>query len=47
MIIGICGGTGSGKTTIARKIVEQVGEENINLIAQDSYYLDLVDLPLE
>ena len=47
MIIGICGGTGSGKTTIARKIVEQVGEENINLVEQDSYYLDLVDLPLE
>ena len=47
MIIGICGGTGSGKTTIARKIVEKIGEENIILVEQDSYYLDLADLPLD
>lgn len=46
MIIGICGGTGSGKTTIARKIVEEVGEENVILVEQDSYYLNLADLPL-
>ncbi len=47
MIIGICGGTGSGKTTIAHKIVERVGEENVILVEQDAYYLDLADLPLE
>ena len=47
MIIGICGGTGSGKTTIARKIVEAVGKENVVLVEQDSYYRNLKDLPLD
>lgn len=47
MIIGICGGTGSGKTTIARKIIESVGEENVILIEQDSYYKNLADMPLD
>lgn len=47
MIIGICGGTGSGKTTIAKRIVESVGEENVNLIEQDSYYRNLADMPLD
>ncbi|NNE65800.1 MAG: uridine kinase [Pyrinomonadaceae bacterium] len=47
MIIGICGGTGSGKTTMARSIVERVGSENVNLIEQDSYYKNLVSLPLD
>lgn len=47
MIIGICGGTGSGKTTIARKIVESVGNENVILIEQDSYYQNLADIPLD
>lgn len=47
MIIGICGGTGSGKTTIARQIVENVGAEKVILIEQDSYYRNLADLPLD
>jgi uridine kinase len=47
MIIGICGGTGSGKTTIARKIIESVGRENVILIEQDSYYRNLADMPLD
>lgn len=47
MIIGICGGTGSGKTTIARAIVEAVGAENVVLVEQDSYYRDLADMPLD
>src|SRR3954447_16644242 len=47
MIIGICGGTGSGKTTIARKIVEAVGRENVVLVEQDSYYRNLADMPLD
>ncbi len=47
MIIGICGGTGSGKTTIARKIVETVGEKRVVLIEQDSYYRNLADMPLD
>lgn len=47
MIIGICGGTGSGKTTIARKIVEAVGRERVVLVEQDSYYRNLADMPLD
>lgn len=47
MFIGICGGTGSGKTTIARAIVEAVGAQNVVLIEQDSYYRNLADMPLD
>jgi uridine kinase len=47
MIIGICGGTGSGKTTIARSIVETVGPDQVVLVEQDSYYRNFGDLPLD
>jgi uridine kinase len=47
MIIGICGGTGSGKTTIARAIVHAVGRANVVLVEQDSYYRNLSDMPLD
>lgn len=47
MIIGICGGSGSGKTTIARKVVESVGKENVNVIEHDAYYYHLGNLPFE
>lgn len=47
MIIGICGGTGSGKTTLARRVIETVGRENVVLIEQDSYYRNLSDMPLD
>lgn len=47
MIIGICGGTGSGKTTIARSIVEAVSPQNVVLVEQDSYYRNLSDMPLD
>ena len=47
MIIGICGGTGSGKTTIARRIIESVGRDNVILVEQDSYYRSLADMPLD
>ncbi len=47
MIIGICGGTGSGKTTIARKIIEVVGDDKVIIIEQDSYYRNLADMPLD
>jgi uridine kinase len=47
MIIGICGGTGSGKTTLARRIINIVGRENVILVEQDSYYRNLADMPLD
>jgi uridine kinase len=47
MIIGICGGTGSGKTTIARAIVDAVGADSVVLVEQDSYYRNLADMPLD
>ena len=37
-IIGIAGGTGSGKTTVVRKIVEALPENTVAVIPQDSYY---------
>lgn len=45
LIIGIAGGTGSGKTTLARKIQEAFPGESV-LISQDSYYKDLTGLTL-
>jgi len=47
MIIGICGGTGSGKTTVAQKILEAVGADRVVYLQQDAYYKDLSHLPLE
>jgi uridine kinase len=44
-VIGIAGGTGSGKTTVARAIVSRVGEERIAFLSHDAYYRDFVDLP--
>jgi uridine kinase len=46
LVIGIAGGTGSGKTTVAQTIVERVGGEHIACLAHDSYYKDLSDLPV-
>jgi len=47
MIIGICGGTGSGKTTVANRILESVSANEVVFIQQDSYYRNLKDLPLD
>jgi uridine kinase len=47
MIIGISGGTGSGKTTVARRILENVSDEQVVFLQQDSYYRNLGDLPIE
>ena len=46
-IIGIAGGTGSGKTTVVRKIVEALPDDQVALIPQDSYYNDTSDLTME
>ena len=47
MIIGISGGTGSGKTTVANRILESVSASEVVFIQQDSYYRNLEDLPLD
>lgn len=46
-IIGIAGGTGSGKTTVVHKIIESLKGENIALIPQDSYYNDTTNLTMD
>lgn len=45
VVIGIAGGTGSGKTTVANVILERVGAANIAFLPHDAYYKDLKDLP--
>jgi uridine kinase len=47
LIIGICGGTGSGKTTVANRILESVSADEVVFIQQDSYYRNINDLPLD
>jgi uridine kinase len=47
MIVGISGGTGSGKTTVANRILEAVRASEVVFIQQDSYYRNLKDLPLD
>jgi len=45
IIIGIAGGTGSGKTTVANVILDAVGRDRIAYLPHDAYYRDLTDLP--
>ena len=45
IIIGIAGGTGSGKTTVANVILNRVGTEHIAFIPHDAYYKELSVLP--
>ena len=47
ILIGITGGTGSGKSTIAREIYKQFGDSTIAMIEQDSYYKDQSNLSYE
>ena len=47
MIIDICGGTGSGKTTVANRILETVSADEVVFIQQDLYYRNLKDMPLD
>jgi len=47
LIIGIAGGSGSGKTTVARKIIEDLPEKSVTIIPQDAYYRDNGHIPLE
>jgi len=45
LVIGIAGGSGSGKTTVAQTILQRVGPDRIAFIQHDSYYKDLSGLP--
>jgi uridine kinase len=47
LIIGICGGTGSGKTTITRRIIEALSQESVTILQQDNYYKDYPQLSYE
>ena len=45
LVIGIAGGSGSGKTTVAQEILQRVGPSQIAFLQHDSYYKDLTGLP--
>jgi uridine kinase len=45
ILIGIAGGSGSGKTLVARNIVRDLGSDRVVIIDQDSYYKNLEDIP--
>jgi uridine kinase len=47
LIVGIAGGTGSGKTTVVRKVRELLPTDEVVVIPQDSYYRDNKDISLE
>lgn len=47
LVIGIAGGTGSGKTTVVQSILKQLNAEGVNVLSQDNYYHDNQDLTLQ
>jgi len=47
IVMGIAGGSGSGKSTVLTRIIDSVGEDRIAVLDHDSYYYDLGHLPLE
>ena len=47
LIVGIAGGTGSGKTTVVRKLMNALSQDDITVLPQDAYYRDNSDLSLE
>lgn len=47
LVIGIAGGTGSGKTTVVKKIIERLPPGEVAILSQDSYYRDSSHLPME
>ena len=47
LVIGVAGGSGSGKTTVVRRIVDALGDSRVSVLAHDRYYRDRNDLRLE
>lgn len=47
IVIGVAGGSGSGKTTVVRRIVESLGDDHVTVLEHDRYYRDRNDLRLE
>jgi uridine kinase len=47
LVIGVAGGSGSGKTTVSNAILDRVGRERIALLPHDAYYRDLSHLPFD
>jgi len=47
LVVGLAGGTGSGKTTVAEAIVDAAGAANVTILPQDAYYRAQPDLPFE
>jgi len=47
LIIGICGGTGSGKTTVVNKILDILPADHVAILSQDSYYKDNSNISIE
>ena len=46
LVIGVAGGSGSGKTTVAKMVLKQVGKSRIAFLQHDSYYRELTGLPV-
>jgi len=47
LIVGIAGGTGSGKTTVVDKIIDRLPDGKVTFLPQDSYYMDNSHIPME
>jgi uridine kinase len=47
LVIGVAGGSGSGKTTVVRRMVEALGPDSVSILDHDRYYRDRLDLRLE
>src|SRR5574344_502611 len=47
LVIGIAGGSGSGKTTVVKELIRQLPENSVSVISQDAYYYDNGDLSPE
>jgi uridine kinase len=47
LVVGVAGGSGSGKTTVVRRIVESIGDGQVTVLEHDRYYRDFNDVPFE